>query len=126
MPITPEDVERMSVASGCDQAFAQQHAAFLMQFAQSVQSHVLRQAGRHFTPRDAQGWSLYASLPGAEAVAQDLNEALQSFLDLGLDRWSVRSAMLERMRQHANLGAYDSEPLYILNDILNGIFGEAP
>jgi DNA-binding FadR family transcriptional regulator len=123
MPITPEDVERMSVASGCDQAFAQQHAAFFLQFAQAVQAHVLRQAGRSFTPRDAAGWSLYASMPGADRVAQALNDKLQSLLDEGLPRAKIDQAMSVCMREHADFGAYDSEPLYVLEHVLDGIFG---
>lgn len=70
----------------------------------------------------ADDWELYADKPGANEVAEDINQAIVETFNLGRPRTEVAARALETMRKHEDYGATDSEPLYHLEKILGDLF----
>lgn len=68
-------------------------------------------------------WELYSSLPGVEAVAEELNAELTRLVNEGWrTKAEVRSAMYKLMSKHARMGAADSEPCWFLESVLERIW----
>ena len=71
----------------------------------------------------ARDWQLYSSMPESEEAANALNTTLKDFLAAGSDRRTVEKAMMQTMRKFSHTGACDSEPLWVLDDLMNYFFG---
>lgn len=70
-------------------------------------------------------WQLYTDLlPGVTAAADKLNEALRVSVNEGLPRWRCAQRVQLVMQAESAFGANDTGPRYILEDLLNEIFGE--
>lgn len=72
----------------------------------------------------ADEWELYTSLPGAQAAAGEINDAVEAAVNAGLTRREVEKALEAVMHRHADLGARDSEPQYKLERVLDKIYGK--
>lgn len=73
----------------------------------------------HMTAND---WELYTSMRGANLIAANLNRKFERCTRNGMTRQQTETAMLQLMRKYSNFGAYDSEPLYHLKDLLRRVF----
>jgi len=74
----------------------------------------------------ADQWDLYTNAQTREcAVAADaINFAIENAFNAGQSRDQVEWAAHQTMQQYADQGAYDSEPLYMLERLLNELFGD--
>ena len=82
---------------------------------------------KHATIRlTADQWDLYTNAQMREcAVAADaINFAIENAFNAGQSRDQVEWAAHQTMQQYADQGAYDSEPLYMLERLLNELFGD--
>ena len=73
----------------------------------------------------ADQWELYTNAyprDEIQAVADDLNRCLQDLADGDYPRGEALEYMHGKMKEYAKYGAYDSEPLYFLEDVLNEIY----
>lgn len=68
---------------------------------------------------DANDWQLY---PGAEHVAAAINAAVAENVAEG--RITTRRAAEAVMAEHSRFGATDTEPRWVLHDLLDAIFGK--
>ena len=73
---------------------------------------------------NARDWQLYSSSPKRESVAKELNLWLRVMVNGGQTRRETEKKMVEIMRTHADVGAYDSEPCGLLDEILDVIYGD--
>lgn len=78
--------------------------------------------GLHLT---ADEWDLYTvSHPReAERAAQAINAAIEEAVNGGCSREETRLRAQEVMRKDEDLGAFDTEPLDKLEDVLDRIYG---
>ena len=72
-------------------------------------------------------WELYAYKDGQKAfflnnVAHEINKAIETAFNNGADKKETRNAALETMNRYADYGAYDSEPMGVLEDILAHLY----
>lgn len=67
----------------------------------------------------ARDWQLY---PGADHVARQLNAAIAENVAEG--RITTRRAAEAVMAEHSRFGATDTEPRWVLHDLLDDIFGK--
>lgn len=75
-------------------------------------------------PRSAASWELYTDMPGVGTAARLLTAALSAALKApGATRASVRTAVGKVMSEQAGFGACDSEPVYVLEAVLDRKFG---
>ncbi len=73
---------------------------------------------------DAAQWSLYTDmLPRVDEAARNLNLALQGMVNDGSTRERTRAHVLGVMCEYADVGANDTEPRCILEDLLDEIYG---
>jgi hypothetical protein len=72
----------------------------------------------------ADDWQLYTSMDGAEEVAKSLNTSLAYAVNLNEGREYVETFMGVAMRRHDKFGAFDTEPRYVLQALLNVIYPE--
>jgi hypothetical protein len=82
---------------------------------------------KHATIRlTADQWDLHTNAQMREcAVAADaINLAIEDTFNAGQSRDQVEWAALQTMQQYADQGAYDHEPLYMLERLLNELFGD--
>lgn len=72
----------------------------------------------------AEDWDLFSS-DDAEQFAHRLNDALMACVNTGCDRETTTAQMRDLMctPEGFAVGAGDSEPDYVLDDILNKIYG---
>lgn len=86
-------------------------------------------------PITAEDWQLFSSMPGADAVAKQIAEALSEAIrkhytpDIALDldarcnaRTNISNTMHRVMRAWSKFGATDSEPCWILSRLLDTAF----
>jgi hypothetical protein len=73
-----------------------------------------------FTPRQ---WSLYSDMDGAKAAARKLNATLKRAVNNSLTIEDARRAMYPVMQDLSEFGANDSEPMWLLEDVLNAAYG---
>jgi hypothetical protein len=71
----------------------------------------------------ADDWQLY-DMDGAEDVAAKLNGSLAYAVNLNEGREYVETFMGVAMRQYDKFGAFDTEPRYVLQALLNVIYPE--
>lgn len=69
-------------------------------------------------------WELF-DMPGADAAVEHINKTIVEAVGAGDSRSDVYRKAYAVMKQYANLGACDSEPMYYLEDILDKVFGDA-
>ena len=60
---------------------------------------------------------------GIESVVLDLNFQLETFVNAGYSKNDVRKLMHEDMATYTGYGTCDSEPMNLLEDALDEIFG---
>lgn len=72
----------------------------------------------------AEDWDLYTTKEGADVCADRLNSMLEDCVNarMGLDR--TLRYMLDFMESEREFGAADSEPLRVLDELLNMIYGD--
>lgn len=70
---------------------------------------------------NADEWDFY-ELPGRDAAAQDINDAIQATFNLGGTEKEVRSAGFKAMRKYCCLGACDSGAVWKLSKIMTELF----
>ena len=66
-------------------------------------------------------WNLYSF---GDTCAKVLNDGLSSYVNDGNNKNEVREKMQKLMYAWKDSGAYDSEPLDVLEDILEYIYGK--
>lgn len=69
-------------------------------------------------------WDLYEGVNRTEAVAFRLNTRLAELVNRGEPRKDVEREMLKLMDFYSSNGAADSEPVALLNRVLDEVFGE--
>lgn len=69
-------------------------------------------------------WDLYEGVNGKEAVAFRMNTRLAELVNRGEPRDRVESEMLKLMDFYSSNGASDSEPVRLLERILDEVYGE--
>lgn len=77
-----------------------------------------------FTPNQ---WELYTTkYDDAELriVTSDLNESLEILFNSGESKRFALDTMLAELKKNKKYGAYDSEPVYFLQSVLDEIYGE--
>lgn len=73
----------------------------------------------------AEDWDLYTSKKGAEECAQRLNTALESCVNSRKGMKDTYYYMYDVMSSESRLGANDTEPHRVLDDLLNMIYGDS-
>ena len=72
----------------------------------------------------ADDWELYASKPGAEKAAQQLNTAFTAAVNGGMNPREVGDAVEQLQHKLSRFGASDTEPRYVLRVLLRKVFGQ--
>jgi len=72
----------------------------------------------------AKQWGLYTTLPNCDAVADKLNRTVEELFAKGGNSRDIRSSMLQLMWSYKVYGAYDTEPMGVLGDVLETLFGD--
>ncbi len=72
----------------------------------------------------ADDWQLYTRKTGADGVAAQLNEGFQTLVNSGKPREEVNAIMSKLMGRLRGWGADDTEPHYVLKDLLDHVYGE--
>lgn len=70
----------------------------------------------------ADQWQLYSCTMNCDHVARELNDTLMFCVNNGLSRYDIQKLMGEVMYRHKDFGSLDSEPQYVLKDLLDQIF----
>lgn len=72
---------------------------------------------------DAEEWELYTESKDCSEVADTLNRFLEHLVNEGgYDKRTVMDKMMEKMKQFSDYGAYDSEPIWFLESVVNRIY----
>lgn len=74
----------------------------------------------HMTADD---WDLYDS-PGRNDAAIEINEAFQDGVAASMSPKELQSYVFKVMKKHEDLGATDSEPLYMLEWLIKELQGK--
>ena len=61
---------------------------------------------------------------GRDEAAMEINLALETAINAGLDRRECYSAATKVCSKYSKLGAYDSEPLWLIENTLDKVFGD--
>lgn len=72
---------------------------------------------------DKDDWDLYDTIPGCDLVAKVLNGTFEQAVNAGLNRRETEKRMHEVMKQYREFGTYDTEPGYVLDRLLDKVFG---
>jgi hypothetical protein len=72
----------------------------------------------------ASQWDLYTSAMDCNEVARKLNSVLTELLNLGIPREEVEKKMCAYMDRFAEYGACDSEPMHLLDRVLDEVFND--
>lgn len=70
-------------------------------------------------------WQLYTASMNCSIAADELNRLFEQSFNSGKLRKEVRAIMEKRMSDLSSFGAYDTEPLAILEDLLDLVYAEA-
>jgi len=73
----------------------------------------------------AEDWQLYAALPLSGQVAADLNRTIEKAFNRGQTRREIEEQALQLMRANREYGAMDTEPLAVLEELLDELCGDA-
>jgi hypothetical protein len=71
----------------------------------------------------ADQWQLYTASKDCTEASVELNEILRSRVNGGLNREEVTQCMHRAMKKLSDYGAYDSEPTWFLENVLDVIYG---
>ena len=72
----------------------------------------------------AEQWQLFAAMAGADAAAEALNLAVNTGCNApDATRASACRTISDTQRKYSKLGATDSEPYYVVDCILDKVFG---
>ncbi len=72
----------------------------------------------------ADDWQLYtSSCHGCNDAAHEINTAIIDAVNSGLTQMQTCGAALKVMQKYSHLGAMDSEPMYVLDNLLGNLFG---
>jgi hypothetical protein len=69
-------------------------------------------------------WELYTDNPMAEVAAEQINRAFENYVNQGMNKDRVRQMMYAVLENYSDVGAYDSEPVWHMEFILDKIFGD--
>ena len=69
-------------------------------------------------------WELFDGNPNAIRVAMELNKTFMDAVNAGGDRNEVRRKVNVVMEKWSDVGADDSEPSWVLADLIVAVFGE--
>jgi hypothetical protein len=72
----------------------------------------------------ADQWDLYTRSRDCSEAAEALNKTLEESINDGLSREEVVLMMDQVMVKYANYGAWDTEPRWVLEQILDEVFGK--
>lgn len=72
----------------------------------------------------ADKWQLYTASMNCDEAAQELNKAFTEAVNSGLGKLEVYKSVEAVMRKYDNFGATDSEPRWVLEDLIRKVFGE--
>lgn len=72
----------------------------------------------------AEDWDLFSTKENVEAAANRLNVSLEHAVNSGMSQMEATRFMLREMEDLASYGAADTEPGYVLDDLLNIIYGD--
>lgn len=67
-------------------------------------------------------WQLYTKSMDCEKAAEKLNNTFVACVNLGLDKHQTRVKMNHIMGLNSKFGAADSEPVYVLGELINLVF----
>ena len=73
---------------------------------------------------DADMWELYTCSMDCSEVAKTLNTTFMDAVNSGKNREETYEIMYEMMRIFHSYGAFDSEPLYHLDELMDATFGQ--
>lgn len=73
----------------------------------------------------AEDWDLYSTMDQVEAVANVLNTNLEVAVNTGMGATAAVSYMMKVMEDYSKYGAMDTEPLRVLDDLINLIYGDS-
>jgi hypothetical protein len=73
----------------------------------------------------ADDWDLYTSKEGAEACALRLNQLLEQCVNYRMGMKDTYYRMINEMQTESAFGAADSEPLRVLDDVLELVYGDS-
>jgi hypothetical protein len=73
----------------------------------------------------AEDWDLYSTKENVEGVANVLNQNLQHVVNSGVGCTDAIRHMCKVMDQYAKYGAADTEPMRVLDDLINLIYGDS-
>jgi len=70
-------------------------------------------------------WQLYDNAPGVDSMAAELNKTLRECVHEGCNAYQTKRVMLDKMRSSlfSAAGATDTEPMEVLDDLLEKIYG---
>lgn len=68
-------------------------------------------------------WDLYCHIEGADIVASTLSEMFCMCVNDGAERAEVERQMHKTMNKYREWGAYDSEPIRVLDTLLDKVYG---
>jgi len=77
----------------------------------------------HSIELNAHDWELFADKPGVDAAAESLNERFKELVNSGATRKETDRAMFVFMGKLGQFGACDSEPGWVLDDLLDTVYG---
>lgn len=69
-------------------------------------------------------WGLYSHMSNADNVAGELNKTIEDLYAKDMSSLALREALLELMYSHRSCGAYDTEPMMVLGEIIAELYGE--
>ena len=72
----------------------------------------------------ADQWELYTATTDCTVAADTLNAAFNRLVNSGLDRRQVHNEMSKVMWDLADYGASDTEPRWVLDDLLCEVFND--
>ena len=70
----------------------------------------------------AEDWQLYTASMKCTRVANSLNKSLKTLVNNGNTREYVYDSMITIMAHYSNYGAYDTEPIWFLDCVLNQVY----
>lgn len=68
-------------------------------------------------------WQLYTTSMNCEKAAEKLNNTFVACVNLGLDKHQTRAKMQHTMNMCRSYGADDSEPHYVLRELIDMVYG---
>jgi len=73
----------------------------------------------------AEDWDLYSTKDGVEGAADRLNAELERCVNEGMGIDDTSRIMIKTMEYEREFGATDSEPVRVLEDLLDLIYGDS-